>query len=80
MSTIQPICAVYDKKTGSFEPPFTCKHVGEAIREWEVITKDEKTKFGKFPNDFELYQIGTFDYNTAEIHTLKPHTHLMGGS
>lgn len=61
----EPICAVKDKKTGLFDRIFTVRHAGEAIREFETICKDTNTKFGKNPEDFDLYQIGTMDYQSG---------------
>lgn len=79
MSTLLPLCAVYDKKTGLYDTPFTVRHIAEAIREWDVVKKNENTKFAKHPEDYDLFQIGTFDYQTAQLTTLTPHTHLAGG-
>lgn len=75
----QPMIAVYDKKTALFERPFVVRHVGEAIREWDIVTKDSNTKFGKNPEDFDLFQIGFFDDETALVEILKPNIHLASG-
>lgn len=74
-----PVIAVYDKKTGLFDNPLTVRHNGEAIREWDVVRKDEKTKYGKNPEDFDLFQIATYNDETGEIASLRPHTHLASG-
>ena len=63
----QPMCAVYDKKTGLYEKPFIVIHIGEAIREWDHVRKDQQTKYGKNPEDFDLYQIGEFDLTKGAI-------------
>lgn len=73
-----PVCAVYDRKTGLFDPPFTVRHVGEANREWAILLTDTNTKFGKNPEDFELYQIAVYDDSKGELTTLRPHTQLGG--
>lgn len=73
------VISVYDKKTGLFDKPFVVRHNGEAIREWDIVTKDTQTKFGKNPEDFDLYQIGTYNDETGEMVSLKPHTHLASG-
>jgi hypothetical protein len=74
-----PMLAVYDKKTGHFEPPFVCRHLGDAIREWDIVRKNTDTKFGKNPEDFDLFQIANYNDALGEIETLKPHTHLATG-
>lgn len=79
MSLIKPMIAVFDKKTGLFDPPFVVRRVGEAIREWETITKDTNTKFGKHPSDYDLYQVGNFDEETGLVTSQSPHLHLASG-
>lgn len=73
------IIAVYDKKTGLFNMPFAVRHNGEAIREWDIVRKDDKTKYGKNPEDFDLYQIGEYDDATGSIVSITPHVHLASG-
>lgn len=73
----KPICVIKDIKLGLFETPFTCRHVGEAIRDFETVNKDPKNKYGLHPADYELWQIGTFNEETGEV-TNKP-THLFSG-
>lgn len=76
---VKPLCAVYDKKTGLFDPPMITRHVGEVIREIQLLYKNKETKFGKNPEDFDLYQIGTFNEETGEITMQTPHVHLASG-
>lgn len=74
-----PICSVYDKKTGLFENPFACRHVAEAVRGWDVVRKDPNTKFCQSPEDFILYQIGTFDAALGTFESVQPHVALAAG-
>ena len=71
--------AVYDKKTGLYDNPFIVRHNGEAIRGFDHLRKDVNTKFGKNPEDFDLYQIGTYDAQTGNVELITPHTHLLSG-
>jgi len=73
------VIAVYDKKIGLFDPPFTVRHPGEAIREWDIIIKNPETKFGKNPEDFDLFQVGTYDENTGSTTNNTPPTQLASG-
>lgn len=75
----KPMIAVHDKKTGLYDPPFIVRHIGEAIREWDIVTKDNNTKFGKHPSDYELFQIANYNEETGEITHLKPFLHLSSG-
>ena len=74
-----PLIAVYDRKTGLFDPPFMVKHVGHAIREFDIVKRDPNTKFGKNPEDFDLFQVGEFDESTGNASALTPHLHLASG-
>ena len=73
------VCAIYDKKTGLFDQPMTVRHNGDMIRQWDIVRKDAQTKFGKNPEDFDLYQIATYDDATGNLTALQPHTHLASG-
>lgn len=73
-----PICAVFDKKTGLYDNPFTVRHVGEAVREWDIVTKNKDTKYGKNPEDFDLMEIGSFDYTKGQFHNSVPKTLATG--
>lgn len=41
------LIAVYDKKTALFDNPFTVRHVGDAIREWDIVRKIQKLNSAK---------------------------------
>lgn len=71
--------AVYDKKTALFEKPFVARHIGEAVREWDFVRKDPNLKFGKNPEDFDLYHIGFYDDTTANVELVKPHICIATG-
>lgn len=75
----QPVCAVFDKKTGLYSNPFTLRHIGDAIREFDIIRKDTNTKIGKNPEDFELFQLANFDEELGQFEELKPALHLSSG-
>jgi len=75
----QPICAVFDKKSGLFDPPFVCRHTAEALREWEVVKKLPETRYGKNPEDYELRHVGWYDCTCADFESLKPNIQLSAG-
>lgn len=56
-----PVCAVYDKLSGLYDPPFTVRHTTEALRQFEVLKKDENTRFGKHPGDYSLHHVAEYD-------------------
>lgn len=73
------VCAIYDKKTGLFDQPMTVRHNGDMIRQWDIVRKDQSTKYGKNPEDFSLFQIATYDDSLGELQPIKPHIHLADG-
>ncbi|QXP08156.1 MAG: hypothetical protein [Arizlama microvirus] len=76
---LTPVIAVFDKKTGLFDPPFTVRHNGEAVREFGIVKKNPETKFGKNPEDFELFQIGNYNDTLGTFENLTQHVHLDSG-
>jgi len=76
---LKPVIAVFDKKISLYDNPFAVRHVGEAIRQFETLTKDPQTKFGQHPTDYELYQIGTYDEESGLINPSSP-IHLFTGN
>lgn len=73
------VCAVFDKKTATYDNIFNIRHPGEAIRQWDTLRKNPETKFGKNPEDFDLMQIAWYDDSTGTIEQILPHTHLASG-
>lgn len=74
----KPIVAIYDKKVGLFDPPVFVRHVGEAIREFDTLVKDPKTKYGAHPSDYEIFYIADFDEKMG-IFVPRDHQHLASG-
>lgn len=73
------LCAVYDRKTGLFDKPFAVRHNGDAIRDWDIVTKNRETRYGAHPSDFDLMCIGSFDDETGLLEKFQPHIHLANG-
>jgi len=73
-----PVCAVFDKKTGLYENPFVVRHVGEAIREWDFVVKNKETEYGKNPEDFQLMELGSYDFTLGSFVNDTPRTLATG--
>lgn len=71
--------AVFDKKTALYDPPFSVRHTGDAIRQWDIVRADKETKFGKNPEDFDLFEIGTYDDESGKLSNHTPPLHLSSG-
>lgn len=70
---------VYDSKADAYLNPFTMRTTGEAIRGFMTTLNDETTEMAKYPADFTLFEIATFDYKTGTITTDHKMTNLGNG-
>lgn len=61
------IFTVYDSKVESYMNPFFCKSVGEALRSFQEIANDKNHQIGKYPADFTLFEIGTYNDENGRI-------------
>lgn len=64
---IVKVFSIFDAKSKLFGQPFFMGQVGQAIRSFTDLVNDETTILHKHHSDFSLYQIGTFDDNTAKF-------------
>ena len=64
------IFAIYDSKIKDFANPFYLHHEGEAIRGFTEIVNDPSTKLNKYPEDFALFELGTYESTTAHFENL----------
>ena len=61
------IYAVYDSKAEAFLPPFFQDTDGLAIRAFTQAANDQDHNFGKWAEDYTLFQIGEWDPNTGTL-------------
>lgn len=61
--------AIHDRKAGFFNPPFFFPSVGQAVRLCTDLTADMSNVIGRYPQDFDLYQVGEFDDATGQFQT-----------
>lgn len=66
------IFSIYDGKIRSFMRPFMDAHTGSALRSFEEACKEPTSPFAKFPADFVLYEIGTFNTETGLVSPYSP--------
>ena len=65
------IFTIYDSKSEAYLTPFFLKTTALAIREIETAVNDPNHQFGKFPADYSLFELGTYDEDTAKIEMKK---------
>lgn len=61
--------ACRDAKLNTYMNPLFFQHAGQAMRAWTEVCNDPQTMPAKYPEDFALYQIGTFDAEKGEFTT-----------
>lgn len=64
--------AVHDTKAGNYSPPFIAPNAMVAARHLAQQTTDESSLICKYPEDYELVQIGRFNLETGEIEASPP--------
>lgn len=64
------ICAVRDRQLDAFMRPFAAQSRGQAIRSFGDETNRNGSDLHAHPEDYELYELGTFDDDTG---ALTPH-------
>lgn len=67
------IYSVKDTKAEAFLPPWYAPTNASAIRSFSTAVNDSTHDFAKYPSDFVLYQLGSFDDNTGVITAMEPH-------
>lgn len=68
--------SIRDSKGEIFHPPFYKKTHGEAERDFAQLVQDEKSTIAKFPEDFDLYFVGTYDDNSGLFSALDTPQHI----
>lgn len=69
---ILKIFTIYDSKANSFLQPFYCPNQSVAIRHFAHAANDPSTDIGRYPEDFNLHEIGTFDTDSGDLAITTP--------
>ena len=59
--------AIYDSKAELYLQPFFMRSRGEALRAWTDSVNDEKAPFHRYPADYTLFEIGTYDESSGKM-------------
>lgn len=68
---------IRDQKAEIFNTPFFQKTHGEAERSFRELCQDTKSMVSKYPDDFDLYYIGTYNDITGLISPLDTPQHVL---
>ncbi len=58
---------VYDSKVDAYLRPFFLQTPAEAIRSFKDTVNDQQSTISKHPEDYTLFEIGTFDESTGVL-------------
>ena len=64
--------AVKDIKAGIFHPPLFAHNAPHAIRMCSSVLDNEESQFAKWPADFQIFHIGSFDDQSGNIDAIAP--------
>lgn len=73
----QKVFAIKDQKAEVFLQPFFRKTHGEAERDFRTLVADQKSMINKYPDDYDLYFIGTYDDQEGAITRLDTPQHVI---
>lgn len=64
---ILSIFTIFDQQAKAFLPPFFMPTEGMAVRQFSDMVNDSNCQFNKHPKDYTLFQLGSFNDNSAHI-------------
>ena len=69
--------SIRDSKGEIYHPPFYKPTHGLAEREFQDLTKDDKSQVNKHPEDFDLFHIGEYDDQSGKFTSLATPQHMI---
>lgn len=66
------VYSIFDAKAAVFGLPFFSHNNALAMRNIEAAMMEGNAMFAKFPADFQLYHVGSFDDGTGELRPSNP--------
>jgi len=67
---IHSVLAVFDEKAEAFAQPFFQNSDVLAVRAFTAAAQDKESLLNKFPRDYALYKLGTYDDNLGRFENL----------
>jgi len=61
--------SIHDSKAAAFITPFFSPTTATALRSFATAANDMQTDFYKYGGDYTLFELGTFDQETARLET-----------
>lgn len=70
------VYSIRDAKAEVYNQPWFAKTHGEAERNFAQLARDPKSMVGQFPEDYDLYFIGSYNDQTGVIDALETPQHI----
>ena len=77
---IYGVYAIYDSAAHVFTAPTIDISEASAVRSFQQAIANSGSVMNFKPDDFSLYQVGTFDVETGELEPFNPPSRLIVGS
>lgn len=68
----QVLCTIYDSKAEIYKPPMLFPNLPAALRAFTEVAGDTTSDIGRYPEDFSIVEIGSFNTSSGELHKLEP--------
>lgn len=75
--SIKRVYSTRDSKTEFFYTPFYQNTEAEALRTWGASTAKPESMICQYPEDYDLYYLGTFDDQTGKFQLLDSPKHVV---
>lgn len=59
--------SIRDTKAGYYNPPYVSPNSMTAARDFQLRVREDNSLMGKFPEDYQLEEVGAFDYETGKV-------------
>ena len=76
---MKKLLSIYDRKVQSYSVPFGVEFEAEGIRFFDDLCRNSDGMIGKYPEDFDLYLVGTMDCRTGEVTPVWPCKFIVNG-
>lgn len=69
---LHQMVAIFDIKCGAYARPVAVPADGAAIRMVQDAVNDSTTEYSKHPEDYSLWNVGTYDDSTGKLTSSTP--------
>ena len=74
---IHKVFAIYDQAAAAYLPPFILPKRDMALRTFQQCVNSTDHQFAASPSDYTLFELGTFDDETAKFVPTDPGPHVV---